>query len=98
MSELNEKINLKTTNDLILISNQKERLLTNLLYLNPTITHFSILHPDFMLPRLTEENLKKFKIVLYDLNDGRYNSTTTTEELRKYLINGRNIILTHALD
>ena len=83
------------SNNVLLISNQTVPLLTNLLLLNPIITHFSTLKPDFILPKLNKEYLKKFKIILYDLQDSGYKAVTQKEAIKEYVMNGGNIIVTH---
>jgi hypothetical protein len=91
----NEKLNKIISNNVLLISTQAVPLLTNLLHLNPIITHFSTLKPDFVLPKLNKDYLKKFKIILYDLQDCGYKAVTQKEIIKEYLMNGGNIILTH---
>ena len=83
------------TNNVLLISTQAVPLLTNLLHLNPIITHFSVLKPDFILPKLNKEYLKKFKTIIFDLQDGGYTITTQKEAIKEYLMNGGNVIVTH---
>ena len=91
----NEKLNKIISNNVLLISTQAVPLLTNLLHLNPIITHFSTLKPDFVLPKLNKDYLKKFKIILYDLQDGGYKAVTQKEAIKEYVMNGGNIIVTH---
>ena len=91
----NEKLNKIISNNVLLISTQAVPLLTNLLHLNPIITHFSTLKPDFVLPKLNKEYLKKFKIILYDLQDNGFKIITQKEEIKEYLMNGGNVIVTH---
>ena len=91
----NEKLNKIISNNVLFISTSASPLLTNLLLLNPIITHFSVLKPDFMLPNLNKEYLKKFKIILYDLQDCGYKAVTQKEIIKEYLMNGGNVIVTH---
>ena len=91
----NEKLNKIISNNVLLISTQKSPLLTNLLLLNPIITHFSTLNPDFILPKLNKEYLKKFKIILYDMYLYGFKVTTQKEAIKEYLMNGGNVIVTH---
>ena len=91
----NERLNKIISNNVLLISNQSIPILTNLLLVNPIITHFSTLKPDFILPILNKEYLKKFKIILYDMNDYGFKVTTQKEEMKEYLMNGGNVIVTH---
>ena len=82
-------------NNILLISNQSNPLLTNLLNLHKSINKISIISPNYILPRLTEENIQSFKIIIYDLQDAGYGNTNNKEDLNKYLLNGGNIIITH---
>ena len=91
----NEKLNKIISNNVLFISTQAVPLLTNLLHLNPIITHFSTLKPDFVLPKLNKDYLKKFKIILYDLQDSGYKAVTQKEAIKEYFMNGGNIIVTH---
>ena len=91
----NERLNNIISNNVLLISTQAVPLLTNLLHLNPIITHFSVLKPDFILPKLNKEYLKKFKTIIFDLQDGGYTITTQKEAIKEYLMNGGNVIVTH---
>jgi hypothetical protein len=91
----NEKLNKIISNNVLLISTQAVPLLTNLLHLNPIITHFSTLKPDFVLPKLNKEYLMKFKIILYDLQDNGYKIATQKEAIKEYVMNGGNVIVTH---
>ena len=83
------------SNNVLLVSTSAVPLLTNLLLLNPIITHFSTLKPDSILPNLNKEYLKKFKIILYDMYLYGFKVTTQKEAIKEYLMNGGNIILTH---
>ena len=91
----NEKLNKIISNNVLFISNQVVPLLTNLLHLNPIITHFSVLKPDFILPNLNKEYLKKFKTIIFDLQDGGYKAVTQKEIIKEYVMNGGNVIVTH---
>ncbi len=91
----NERLNKIISNNVLLISNQSIPILTNLLLVNPIITHFSTLKPDSILPYLNKEYLKKFKIILYDLQDCGYKAVTQKEIIKEYLMNGGNVIVTH---
>ena len=48
-----------------------------------------------IISKLTYEKLKIFKMVIYDLKDGGYGDTKNIDEIKNYLLNGGNIILTH---
>ena len=91
----NEKLNKIISNNVLLISTQAVPLLTNLLLVNPIITHFSVLKPDFILPNLNKEYLKKFKTIIFDLQDGGYKAVTQKEIIKEYVMNGGNVIVTH---
>ncbi len=82
-------------NNIMLISNQSNPLLSNLLNLHKSINKISIITPSYILSRLTEQNIQSFKIIIYDLQDSGYGNTNNKEDLNKYLLNGGNIIITH---
>ena len=62
---------------------------------NNIINKINVQDPQFALPRLTYQNIKEFKIIIYDLQDGGYGDTNNIDEIRNYLINGGNMIVTH---
>ena len=82
-------------NNVLLISNQKFPMLHNLLKLNERINNISIFPPEFIIPRLIYEDINKYKIIIYDLQDAGYSPTKNYEDIKKYLENGGNIIVTH---
>ena len=82
-------------NDVLLISNEKYPMIHNLLKLNERINNISIFPPEFIIPRLIFEDINKYKIIIYDLQDGGYSTTNNYEDIKKYLENGGNIIVTH---
>ena len=82
-------------NNILLISNKKIPILYNLLKFNNIINKINVEDPKFVLPRLTYQNIKEFKILIYDLQDSGYGDTNNIDEIRNYLINGGNIIVTH---
>ena len=88
---------IKEENNVLLISNQKFKIINNLLKLNESIKDISIFPPEFIIPRLLYKDIYKYKIITYDLQDSGYNikSNSNYEEIKKYLENGGNIILTH---
>ena len=86
---------LKKQNNVLLISEQQNSLLNNLLKLNERIDKISIFNPNFIIPMLLYENINKYKIIIYDLKNGGYTSTNNYEDIKKYLENGGNIIITH---
>ena len=91
---LKAKLN-KKENNILLISNKSNETFANLLNLHDSINKISILSPKFILPKLTEKNIKQFKIIIYDLQDAGYGDTTNKKDIYNYLNNGGNIILTH---
>ena len=91
----NERLNKIISNNVLFISTQAVPILTNLLLVNPIITHFSVLKPDFILPNLNKEYLKKFKTIIFDLQDGGYKAVTQKEIIKEYVMNGGNVIVTH---
>ena len=93
-SKLKKEIkDLKNSN--VLLISESTDLLYNLLKICPYINQISILSPNFIVPRLNEQFLNKFKIIIYDLQDGGFQIADDIHEIKKYLNNGGNIILTH---
>ena len=83
-------------NNILLISNQKYPMINNLLRLNKKINNITIFSPDFIIPKLTYQNINEYKIIIYDLSDGGYGiKTNINEDIKQYLENGGNIIITH---
>ena len=93
--EENKQLKKILNNNILLISNQVSSLLSNLLEMNPFINQISTFKSDFILPRLTKENMIKFKIIIYDLNDGGFIKNYYNDDIKNYLLNGGNIIVTH---
>ena len=88
-------ININEGNDILLISNKKVPILNDLLKFNNSVNKISIQPPETILPKLTYQNIKNFKIIIYDLQDTGYGDTNNENEIKNYLINGGNIIVTH---
>jgi hypothetical protein len=88
---------IKEENNVLLISNQKFKIINNLLKLNENIKDISIFPPEVIIPKILYKDIYKYKIITYDLQDSGYNikSNSNYEEIKKYLENGGNIILTH---
>ena len=94
--ELNlNKINIKKGNDIILISNQKFQTLNNLLKSINIINKINIISPENILPTVKYEDIKDYKIIIYDLNDCGYCDTNNPKDIKKYLLEGGSIIITH---
>ena len=93
--EENKQLKKKINNNVLFITTEETPILSNLLKLNPFVNHISTIHPDLIISSFTEDKIKKFKIILYDLKDGGFIKTIYHEDIKKYLLNGGNIILTH---
>ena len=87
--------NIIEENNVLLISNQQIPLLHNLLRLNERVNNINIFSPKFIIPRLLYKDINKYKIIIYDLKDGGCVPTNNYEDIKKYLENGGNIIVTH---
>jgi len=82
-------------NHALLISNKKIPLLHNLLKFNKEISKISMFEPQSFIPEIKYEKIKNFKVIIYDLNDSGYQKTNNANDIKNYLINGGNIIITH---
>jgi len=87
----NENLN----NHVLLISNKKIPLLNNLLKFINEISEISIVEPQSFIPEIKYEKIKNYKIIIYDLNDSGYQKTNNANDIKNYLINGGNLIVTH---
>ena len=66
-----------------------------LLKLNKRVNNISIFPSNFIIPRLIYEDINQYKIIIYDLQNTGYLTTNNYEDIKKYLENGGNIIITH---
>ena len=82
-------------NNVLLISKEKESVLYKLITQNPSVNKISVIEPNMILPYLTEKILLKFKIVIYDICNSGFGKTNNKEDVKKYLLKGGNIIVTH---
>jgi len=90
-----EQIIKSLKNNVLLISKENESILYKLLTKNPCINKISVIEPSMILSNLTEKILSKFKIVIYDICNGGFGKTNNKEYVKKYLLTGGNIIVTH---
>ena len=89
---------IKEENNVLLISNKKFQLINDLLKLNEKINKISISSPNIIISKLLYQDIYKYKIIIYDLWDSGYNiKENNYENIKKYLDNGGNIIITHDL-
>ena len=98
---LDENIKLKQElidykkNNILLISDGSYSLLKYALQISPYYNKITVLPPDYIIPRLNENIMNNFKIIIYDLKDSGYGTNDDINEMRKYLNQGGNIIVTH---
>ena len=81
--------------DVLLISKRKFPMLHNLLKLIKKINKIFIFPPEEIIPKMIYKDIKKYKIIIYDLQDNDYCKTTNYFDIKKYLEDGGNIIVTH---
>lgn len=91
--EISEIQKLKKFN-VLLISDQTNSLLYNILKTCPYINEISIFNNNFIVQKFNDRIMEKFKIIIYDLNDGGFGIRLGDENVRKYLNKGGNIIYT----
>ena len=82
-------------NNVLLISHNSHSDLYHLLKLNISTENISVIKPESILDNPTYSKLKHYKVMIYDLIDGGYRDTKNVEEIKKYLVNGGIIIVTH---
>ena len=92
-----DKINVAAVanNNILLISDQKDSLFYNLLNISPFINNITVLPSNFIIKRLNLQNMKKFKIIIYDMKDYGFQLKDNFSEIKNYLKNNGNIIVTH---
>jgi len=93
--ELKKEINDLKKSNILLISEVSNSLLNYLLQIYPYYNKISVLPPNFIIPRLKEDFMNKYKIIIYDLKDCGFGIAEDLNEIKKYLNNGGNIIITH---
>ena len=93
--ELRNEINDLKKSNILLISEVSNSTLNYLLEIYPYYNKISILPPNFIIPRMKEEIMNKYKIIIYDLQDYGFEIAEDLNEIIKYLNNGGNIIITH---
>lgn len=94
LEEISEIKRLKNFN-VLLISEQTNSLLYNLLKTCPYINEIYIFQNDFIIQKFTDRIIEKFKIIIFDLNDGPYATKFGDEKIKEYISKGGNIIFTH---
>ena len=90
LKEIFEKFN----NNILLLSDQRDSLFNNLLKISPFVNNITVLSPN-LINKLNFQNLKKFKIIIYDMKDYGFQLKENTSEIKQYLLNNGNIIVTH---
>ena len=91
LKEMNEKLN----NNILLISDRQDSLLNNLLKISPFVNNITIIPPNDILNKMTFQHFNKFKIIIYDMKDYGYQTKENLSEIKQYLLNNGNIIVTH---
>ena len=91
LKEMKEKLD----NNILLLSDQRDSLFNNLLKISPFVDNITVLPPNFTINKLNFQNLKKFKIIIYDMKDYGFQLKENISEIKQYLSNNGNIIVTH---
>ena len=91
LKEINEKLN----NNILLLSSRTDSLFHYLLKISPFVNNITVLPPNFIINKLNFQNFKKFKIIIYDMKDYGFQLKENISEIKKYLLNNGNIIVTH---
>ena len=102
LKDENKQLNLKLNeikeildNNILLISDQRDSLFNNLLKISPFVNNITILPPNFINKKINFQNLKKYKIIIYDMKDYGFQVKEDYSEILQYLLNNGNIIVTH---
>ena len=90
-----DKFNFNEGNNIMLISNNKFQTLHNLLKTVKPVDKIDIILPQNILPNPIYDNIRKYKMIIFDLQDAGYCDTNNPEVIKKYLNEGGNIIVTH---
>ena len=88
------QINIKQGNDIMLISNQNFQTINNLLKSIKILNKIDIISP-VNFQNIKYKDIKNYKIIVYDLQDGGYCNINNPEDIKNYLKEGGNIIITH---
>ena len=91
LKEMNEKLN----NNILLISDNGNSLLNNLLKISPFVNNITIIQPNNIINKMNFQNFKKFKMIIYDMKDYGFQTNENFAEVKQYLLNNGNIIITH---
>ena len=91
LKEMKEKIN----NNILLLSDQKDSLFHNLLKISPFVNNITVLPPNYIVKKLNIQNFKNYKIIIYDMKDYGFQLNENISEIKQYLLNNGNIIVTH---
>ena len=89
------KLNFNEGNNIMLISNNKFPTLRNLLKTVKPVDKIDFILPQNILPNPKYDNMKKYKMIIFDLQDAGFCDTNNPEVIKKYLNDGGNIIVTH---
>ena len=94
---IKNNLSINQNNNILLISNGKYKTLYNLLKFIRPINKIEVKSPESIIPNLKYDNIKNSKIIIFDLQDSGYGgySYNNINEVKNYLINGGNIIVTH---
>lgn len=92
--EISEIQKLKKFN-VLLITDKTNSLTYNLLKTCPYINDIYLFDNDFVVNRINDRIMEKFKIIIFDPRDVRYTNRFGDINIRNYLNKGGNIIFTH---
>ena len=81
--ELKKEINDLKKSNILLISEVSNSLLNYLLQIYPYYNKISVLPPNFIIPRLKEDIMNKYKIIIYDLKDCGFGIAEDLNEIKK---------------
>ena len=95
ISRLNKELDDLKKDNVLLISDNPNSILKNLLQISPYENKISSLPSNYIIPRLKENIMNNFKIIIYDLKDCGFGIADDINEMKKYLDNGGNILVTH---
>ena len=81
--------------NVLLISDKTNSLTYNLLKTCPYINDIYLFDNDFIVQKINDRIMEKFKIIIFDPRDIRYTMRFGDIKIRNYLNKGGNIIFTH---